>query len=88
MSLIRRIAHRSVPQLTRSAAVLALFGLALLAYSVISPRPLPVILAMSVGHVVGAIAVVFYILAIVLHASPLPPPLTPPAASKPQGTLQ
>lgn len=72
MSLIRKLAHRSVPQLTRAAAVLALCGLAIMAYSVVSPRPLPVILAMSVGHVIGALAVFCYILAIVLHASPKP----------------
>jgi hypothetical protein len=87
LSLIRRIAHRSVPQLTRAAAVLALIGLAIMAYSIVSPRPLPVILAMSVGHVIGVLAVLCYLLAIVLHASPLPPapgstapPKAPPTA--------
>jgi hypothetical protein len=74
LSLIRRIVHRSVPQLTRAAAVLALLGLGLMAYSVVSPRPLPVILAMSVGHVIGALAVGCYILAIALHASRAPEP--------------
>lgn len=87
MSLIRRIAHRSVPQLTRTAAVLALIGLAIMAYSIVSPRPLPVILAMSVGHGIGAVALLCYILAIILHASPKPPspgsaaPTTAPEAA-------
>ena len=69
MSLLGRIALRSVAQLTRSAAVLALIGLAIMAYSIVSPRPLPVVLAMSAGHAIGAIAVVLYVLAIVLDAA-------------------
>jgi len=69
VNVIRSIARRSVGQLTRSAAVLALLGLGIMAYSIVSPRPLPVILAMSVGHGIGAAAVLCYVLAIVLHAS-------------------
>lgn len=69
MNLLRRLAQRSVAWLTRVAAILALVGMAIMAYSILSPRPLPVILAMSVGHVFGALAVLFYALAVVLDAS-------------------
>jgi hypothetical protein len=55
-----------VSWLTRLACVLALVGLVLLCYSVLFPEPLPVILAMSGGHVVGVAAFLCYLLAIVL----------------------
>lgn len=63
---------RSVRHLTRIAAVLALIGLAIIAYSILSPRPLPVILAMSVGQLFGAVALVCYFLAVVLDVSRKP----------------
>jgi hypothetical protein len=64
--LLVRIAHFSRRRLSRLAAVLALIGLAMMAGSVIFPRPLPVILAMSVGHAIGAAAVICYLLAVLL----------------------
>jgi integral membrane sensor domain MASE1 len=36
-----------------TAAVLAIIGLALMVWSVVDPRPLPVIMAMSVGQMFG-----------------------------------
>lgn len=69
MKLIVRIAEISVLRLTRLACVFALFGLATMAYSVLVPKPLPVIFAMSVGHGFGAVAFVCYLLAVVLDAA-------------------
>jgi hypothetical protein len=69
MSLVTRIARRSVTELTRAACVLALVGLALMAYSVLSPGALSVIVAMSLGHVVGGVAAACYALAIVIDAT-------------------
>jgi hypothetical protein len=66
MKLLTRIESSSVRGLTRLACGLALVGLALLCYSVIFPSPLPVILAMSGGHVLGVAAFLCYLLAIVL----------------------
>jgi len=84
LRLLRNIARRSVSHLIRVAAWLALSGLAIMAYSIISPRPLPVILAMSVGHVIGALAVTCYLLAIVLNASQKAPGASPaPAETTP-----
>ncbi len=68
MSLWTTLLHGSVPRLTRMAAVLALLGLAVIAFSIVVPRPLPVIFAMSVGHVIGGAAFVCYLLAVLLDA--------------------
>lgn len=57
---------RSVPGLIRLACVVALVGLVTFAVSLLYPRPLVVIFAMSAGHVIGAVAVALYGLAIVL----------------------
>jgi len=83
-ALIWKVLHWSVRQLTRVAAALALVALAMMAYSILSPRPLPVVLAMSVGHGIGLAAVACYVLAILLTMrrnaagvpaqSSLPPP--------------
>ena len=54
---------RSVARLTTLAAVLALVALAIMVVSVIFPRPLVVILAMSGGHALGGAAFVCYLLA-------------------------
>ena len=63
---VRGKVKRSVPALIRLACVIALLGLATFAVSLLYPRPLVVIVAMSVGHVIGAVAVVLYGLAVVL----------------------
>ena len=82
MSLYQRVLHRSVPGLIKVACILALLALALVCYSVLVPRPLPVILAMSVGHVIGGSAFACYLLAVILDAaSPKAPSGTPIADS-------
>jgi hypothetical protein len=55
----------TAPSLLRAASALALAGLALMVWSVFDPRPLPVIVAMSVGQIVGTLSFVMF-LAIVL----------------------
>jgi hypothetical protein len=72
MSLATRIAHGSVTGLVKLACVLALLALSLICYSVLVPRPLPVILAMSLGHVVGGSAFACYFLAVILDATRRP----------------
>jgi hypothetical protein len=74
LSLLAKILHHSIRELIRAAALLALCGLLLMAVSILWPRPLPVILAMSVGHLLGGAAVVCYLLAIVLDATRRQPP--------------
>lgn len=83
MNLLKRLRHRSVPALVRVACLLALCGLAIICWSVLFPGPLPVILAMSLGHAVGAAAFTCYLLAIILDALDRPPPpeSLPPVAA-------
>ena len=49
----------------RIAAVLTLIGLALMAWSILVPTPLPVMLAMTVGQLVGTSAFAIYIYVVV-----------------------
>ncbi len=69
MNWLARFRAQSVTRLTRFACMLALIALAMMSYSVISPRPLPVILAMSVGHAIGGAAFALYLLAAILDAA-------------------
>ena len=53
-------------KLVRVAAVLALIGLALFVWSVLDPRPVPVVVAMSVGQGIGTLSFLLYLLAVYL----------------------
>ena len=66
MNILARALQTSVMALTRAACVFALFGLGLMSYSILDPRAIPVITAMSLGHVFGISAFACYLLAIVL----------------------
>ena len=74
MSLLDRVLRRSVPNLVRVACVLALLALGLVCWSVLQPRPIPVILAMSAGHAIGGTAFACYLLAVILDAVRRPRP--------------
>ena len=74
MTLWNRILRRSVPELVRVACLLALLALGLVCWSVLDPRPVPVILAMSAGHAIGGSAFACYLLAVILDAVQRPPP--------------
>jgi hypothetical protein len=67
--LKQRVLHQSVRHLTRLAAVLALIGLAIMVLSILWPKPLLVITAMSAGHAIGIAAFFCYLLAVVLDVS-------------------
>ena len=62
----RALRRFSVLQLVRAACVFALIGLALMSYSLLDPRAIPVIVAMSVGHAFGFAAFGCYLLAVLL----------------------
>ena len=66
MNIFARVLRTPVIGLTRAACVCALLGLSLMSYSIIDPRAIPVITAMSVGHAFGISAFACYLLAIVL----------------------
>lgn len=61
-----RLLCRSIESLVRLACFLALLGLFVLCVSVVWPKPIPVIFAMSGGHLIGLLAFACYLLAIVL----------------------
>jgi hypothetical protein len=69
MNLLARIAGRSVLELTRIACLLSLVGLSIMAYSVIWPRPLPVIIAMSVGQLIAVAGLACYVIAVVVDVA-------------------
>lgn len=78
--LTPKLLGRSVTALIRGACLLTLSALALMACSILWPRPLPVILAMSAGHLLGAAGLGCYLLGVVLEAArsrraaTIPPP--------------
>jgi len=74
VTLWDRVLRRTVPELVRLACLLALLALGLVCWSVLDPRPVPVILAMSAGHAVGGSAFACYLLAVILDAIQRPPP--------------
>lgn len=73
MTIKERLEHQSVRRLTRLAVVLALIGLGIMTYSIVVPRPVPIILAMSVGQLIGVLAFFFYVLAVIVDMLRGPP---------------
>jgi hypothetical protein len=67
-------AERVIGQRVRRACWLALAALALIAGSLIHPSPLPIVVAMSVGQVLGTLSLVLFLHAIFADAlRPKPP---------------
>ena len=66
MKLLERIAKQSVTTMLRLACILAVAGLSLMMISVLIPRPLMVIGAMSLGHPLGIGAFLCYLTAVIL----------------------
>jgi len=62
---IRRIQRLSVLRLIRFSCWVALVGLAVMCASILYPAPLLIIFAMSVGQVIGVVAVLCYVLSVV-----------------------
>lgn len=66
MSLRSALERRSVEGLTRAACVFVLAALALICWSILSPGVVPVMLAMSLGHVLGTLGFGCYLVAVVV----------------------
>ncbi len=49
----------------RCSAVLTVIGLALMVWSIVVPTPLPVMLAMTVGQVVGTVAFALFLVIVI-----------------------
>ncbi len=61
---MRRLAGISIARMIQLAAVLTIVALALMVWSMLQPTWLPVILAMSVGQLLGTLAFAMYGIAI------------------------
>jgi hypothetical protein len=72
VKLVERLAKQHTSVVLRIACVLAIAGLSIMMTSVVFPRPLIVIAAMSIGHGLGIGAFACYLLAVVLDASRAP----------------
>lgn len=53
-------------RLVTLAAVLALVGLGLVVWSVTVPRPVPVVLAMTLGQIIGTASLALFLIAVAL----------------------
>lgn len=66
-SLPTFVQRLSIERVVRLACIATLVSLVLMAWSVLDPSPLPVMVAMSVGQGIGTLALVFYLGAVVLY---------------------
>jgi hypothetical protein len=60
------VTEKAITRLITAACAFGLVALGLMAWSVIVPRPLPVMLAMSLGQLLGTLSFGAYLVAIVL----------------------
>ena len=58
--LVRRLRAISMQRLLQGSAILTLIALGLMVWSMLQPTPLPVMLAMSVGQLLGTVAFAIY----------------------------
>ncbi len=58
--------HVQVSRLVLGASIAALIALALMVSSILSPQPILIVLAMSLGQLFGTLSLAAYLLAIVL----------------------
>lgn len=64
--LLSRLGKVSVAALVNAACIATLLSLALMAWSVVDPTPLPVMVSMSVGQAIGTLALLLYFGAVLL----------------------
>lgn len=82
IGFVRRRVPHSVRYLTRIASWCALSGLLVFAIGIVHPRPLSVIFSMTIGHVLGAVAVGLYLVAVIIDS--LSPPTSIPVSRRDQ----
>ncbi len=63
-----RLIRLNQVRLLRIAAILALVGLALMVWSLLDPRPIPIMAAMSVGQGLGTLSFVIFLLVLLQDA--------------------
>jgi hypothetical protein len=74
-------------QVVRLAAVVALLALACMTWSLLDPRPIPIMVAMSVGQGLGTLSLGLYAVVVIVEARraarAAPPPDTDGASERP-----
>ena len=65
-ALISRLRRQSMAGMVRIACWIALVGLAVMCASIVYPAPLLIIFAMSGGQVIGILAFLFYLVAVLM----------------------
>ena len=55
-------------RLLRMAAILALVGLAFMVWSLLDPRPIPIMAAMSIGQGIGMLSFALFLVVVVVDA--------------------
>jgi hypothetical protein len=63
-----RLVRLNSIRLLRLAAILALAGLALMVWSLLDPRPIPIMAAMSVGQGLGTLSFVIFLVVVLQDA--------------------
>lgn len=81
MNVQRLLTKWPVSSLIRAACYLGLVALAMMVVSIVYPRPLMVILGMSIGQGVGVLAFLCYLLAVLGDAARSAPATLPPSPS-------
>jgi hypothetical protein len=66
-TLSARVRAIATETLVKAAAVLTLFSLVLMAWSVLDPTPMPVMVSMSVGQAIGTLALLLYVAAVIVY---------------------
>jgi len=63
-----QLVQRNSMRLLRIAAILALVGLALIVWSLLDPRPIPIMVAMSVAQGLGTLSFVIFLVVLMQDA--------------------
>ena len=66
--VLPKLFRKSVQRMVQIATIFALLGMAFFAAGILYPKPLTVVLSMSVGHGLGAIAALLYLLAVIIDS--------------------
>lgn len=61
-------------RILQAASVLTLLALALMVWSLFDPRPIPVMVAMSVGQALGTLSLLVYLIVVVVDLRRRGPP--------------
>ena len=64
-SPIQKLESVGARRLVFAACMLSLLAIALMVWSVLDPTPLPVMIVMSVGQLIGTLGLAFYLAAVV-----------------------